>query len=151
MEEDTSGFTFQEWTPDVDTSSPPVPMMINSSELRTTGFNLKEVFPPELEVSSRVSTRFTLKISIFPINLVQKKKYMGGVSDTPTTMRMKTLFRPFLDHHDRGINLYLLCTIISEEGGDGESTDSESSSLLSYILRFVILTGLVRLCQFGLR
>ena len=43
MEEDASGLTFQEWTPDVDTSRPPVVMLINSSELRTTGFKLKEV------------------------------------------------------------------------------------------------------------
>ena len=39
-----SGLRFQEWTPDVDTSRPPVAMLINSSELRTTGFKLKEVF-----------------------------------------------------------------------------------------------------------
>jgi hypothetical protein len=41
--EDSSGLTFQEWTPDVDTSRPPVAMLINSSELRTAGFKLKEV------------------------------------------------------------------------------------------------------------
>ena len=57
VEKDASGLTFQEWTPDVDTSSPPVPMMINSSALRTTGFNLKEVFPPALETVARVGTR----------------------------------------------------------------------------------------------
>ena len=33
VEEDASGLTFQEWTPDVDTSRPPVSMLINSSEL----------------------------------------------------------------------------------------------------------------------
>ncbi len=49
MEEDVSGLTFQEWTPDVDTSRPPVVMLINSSELRDTGFKLKEVLPPPLE------------------------------------------------------------------------------------------------------
>ena len=49
MEEDASGLTFQEWTPDVDTSRPPVDMLINSSELRATGFNLKEVLSPTLE------------------------------------------------------------------------------------------------------
>ena len=38
------GLTFLEWTPDVDTSRPPVAMLINSSELRDTGFKLKEVF-----------------------------------------------------------------------------------------------------------
>ena len=53
MEEDTSGLTFQEWTPDVDTSRPPVVMLINSSELRAAGFKLKEVLPPTLETAAR--------------------------------------------------------------------------------------------------
>jgi len=45
VEEDVSGLTFQEWTPDVDTWRPPEAMMINSSELCATGFKLKEVLP----------------------------------------------------------------------------------------------------------
>ena len=49
VDENTSGLTFQEWTPDVDTSRPPVAMLINSSELRAAGFKLKEVIPPALE------------------------------------------------------------------------------------------------------
>ena len=53
MEEDASGLTFQEWTPDVDTSQPPVAMLINSSELRAAGFKLKEVLPPALEAAAR--------------------------------------------------------------------------------------------------
>ncbi len=57
VEEDVSGLTFQEWTPDVDTSRPPVDMVINSSELRATGFKLKEVLPPALEAAARVRTR----------------------------------------------------------------------------------------------
>jgi hypothetical protein len=36
-----SGLTFQEWTPDVDTSRSPVSMTVNSSELRVTGFRFK--------------------------------------------------------------------------------------------------------------
>jgi hypothetical protein len=40
VEEDTSGLTFQEWTPDVDTSRSPVAFLINSRELRSAGFNL---------------------------------------------------------------------------------------------------------------
>ena len=43
-----SGLTFQEWTQDVDTSRPPVAMIINSSELRAAGFKLKEVLPPQV-------------------------------------------------------------------------------------------------------
>ena len=53
VEEDVSGLTFQEWTPDVDTSRPPVAMLINSSELRAAGFKLKEVLPPTLEAAAR--------------------------------------------------------------------------------------------------
>ncbi len=48
-----SGLTFQDWTPDVDTLRSPVIMIINSSELRVTGFKLKEVFPPVFEVAER--------------------------------------------------------------------------------------------------
>ncbi len=57
VEEDASGLTFQEWTPDVDTSRSPVAMLINSSELRAAGFKLKEVLPPALEAAVRVRTR----------------------------------------------------------------------------------------------
>jgi len=39
-------------------SQMPVVMIINSSELRATGFSLREVFPPELEAAARcMSTR----------------------------------------------------------------------------------------------
>ena len=37
-----------------------------------------------------------------------------------------------------------------EEGGDGESVVSEPPSLMSYTLKYVSLTDLDRLCQFGL-
>ena len=57
MEEDASGLTFQEWTPDVDTSRPPVTMLINSSELRVAGFKLKEVMSPALEAATRGGMR----------------------------------------------------------------------------------------------
>ena len=57
VEEDASGLTFQEWTSDVDTSHPPVDILINSSELRATGFNLKEVLPPALEAAAHVCTK----------------------------------------------------------------------------------------------
>ena len=100
MEEDASGLTFQEWTLDVDTSRPPVAMLINSSELRAAGFKIKEVIPPALEPAVRGGwltrgaglrsledmgpKRFvlsvdvtTLKYSIFPF--VKKRKWGGGV------------------------------------------------------------------------
>ena len=41
-----------------------------------------------------------------------------------------------------------LCTCLNEEGGDGESTDSETLSLMSYTLRYVSLPDLDRLCVF---
>ncbi len=45
----------------------------------------------------------------------------------------------------------VLCTCVNKEDCDGEGTDSEASSLLSYTLRYVSLTELVTVCQFGLR
>ncbi len=57
MEEDASGLTFQEWTPDVDTSRPPAFMLINSRESRAAGFKVKEVVPPVLETPVLVRTR----------------------------------------------------------------------------------------------
>ena len=40
-------------TSDVDTSRSPVVIIINSSELRGTGFKFKEVIPPSLETGAR--------------------------------------------------------------------------------------------------
>jgi hypothetical protein len=57
VEEDASGLTFKEWTPDVDTSRPPVTKLINSTELSAAGFKLKEVLPPSLEEDAHVRTR----------------------------------------------------------------------------------------------
>jgi hypothetical protein len=48
VEQDASGLAFQEWTPDVDTSRPPVTMLIKSSELCAAGFKLKKVIPTAL-------------------------------------------------------------------------------------------------------
>ena len=39
---------------------------------------------------------------------------------------------------------------VSEEVRDGEGTDSDALSLLSYTLRYVSLTDVSRKCQFGL-
>ena len=41
----------------------------------------------------------------------------------------------------------MLCACVSEEGGDGEGAGSEAPSLLSYILRYVILAELGTLCR----
>jgi hypothetical protein len=47
VDEDVSGLTFEEWDPssDTDVSEAPVVMIVNSSELRITGFDLREVIP----------------------------------------------------------------------------------------------------------
>ncbi len=89
MEEDSSGLTFQEWTPDVDTSRSPVVMIVNSSELRPVGFKFKEVFPPALETVSRVGFR-TRGAGLRSLEGMDPKRFKnrGGVS--PTTQYDET-------------------------------------------------------------
>ncbi len=55
MDEDDSGLTFEEWDPSTgtDVSEDPVSMIVNSSELRNAGFDLREVIPFQLEVVVR--------------------------------------------------------------------------------------------------
>jgi len=55
VDENASGLTLEEWDPteNVDSSQIQVVMMINSSELRATGFTIREVFSPELEAAAR--------------------------------------------------------------------------------------------------
>jgi hypothetical protein len=52
VDEDASGLTFEEWEPsaDTDVSEAPVAMIVNSSELCTAGFDLREVIPLQLKV-----------------------------------------------------------------------------------------------------
>ena len=59
MDEDASGLTFEEWDPsaDTDASEAPVAMIVNSSELCTAGFYLKEVIPLQLEAAARGGQR----------------------------------------------------------------------------------------------
>ncbi len=61
VEEDASRLMFQEWTQDVDTSRPPVAMLINSSELCAAGFKLKEVIPPR-SLEGMGPKRFVLSV-----------------------------------------------------------------------------------------
>ena len=59
---DASGLTCEEWDPsaDTDASEAPVAMIVNSSELRTAGFDLREVIPLQLEAAARGGpSRFT--------------------------------------------------------------------------------------------
>ena len=44
-----------------------------------------------------------------------------------------------------------LCTCMSEEGGDGESACSETSSLMSYTLRDVSFKEVDNVCRVALR
>ncbi len=55
VDEDASGLTFEEWDPsaDTDASEAPVAMIVNSSELRAAGFDLREVIPLQLEALAR--------------------------------------------------------------------------------------------------
>ena len=59
VDEDASGLTFEEWDPsaDTDTSEAPVAMIVNSSELRAAGFDLREVLPLQLEAAARGARR----------------------------------------------------------------------------------------------
>ncbi len=55
MDDDPSGLTFEEWDPstDTDASEAPVAMIVNSSELRAAGFDLRQVIPLQLEAAAR--------------------------------------------------------------------------------------------------
>ncbi len=59
VDEDASGLTFEEWDPSVDTdaSETPVAMIVNSSELRDVGFDLREGIPLQLETVTRGGQR----------------------------------------------------------------------------------------------
>ncbi len=59
VDEDASGLTFEEWDPsaDTDASEAPVAMIVNSSELRAAGFDLREVIPLQLKAVVRGGQR----------------------------------------------------------------------------------------------
>jgi hypothetical protein len=59
VDEDDSGLTFEEWDPsaDTDASEAPVAIIVNSSELRAAGFDLREVIPLQLEAAARGGQR----------------------------------------------------------------------------------------------
>jgi hypothetical protein len=59
VDEDASGLTFEEWDPsaDTDVSEAPVAMIVNLSELRAAGFDLREVILLQLEVAVRGGQR----------------------------------------------------------------------------------------------
>ena len=45
----------------------------------------------------------------------------------------------------------MMCSFVSEEGGDGKGAASKTPSLLSYILRYISLSELDTLCRVGFR
>jgi hypothetical protein len=80
VEEDASGLTFQEWTPDVDTSRSPVTTLINSNELRAAGFKLKEVLTPTLEPDARGGMR-TRGAGLRSLEGMGPKRFVLSVDD----------------------------------------------------------------------
>ncbi len=59
VDEDASGLTLKEWDPsaDTDASEAPVAMIVNTSELRSAGFDLRNVIPLQLEAAARGARR----------------------------------------------------------------------------------------------
>jgi len=81
VDEDALGLTFEEWDPteNVDSSQMPVVMIINSSELRTAGLTLREVFPKELEAAAR--RRSTRVAGICQLEGMGPKRFILSVHD----------------------------------------------------------------------
>ncbi len=77
MDEDDSGLTFEEWDPsvDTDTSEAPLAMIVNSSELRAVGFDLREVIPLQLETVTRGDRR-TLGVVLKQIHVMGTRRYV---------------------------------------------------------------------------
>jgi hypothetical protein len=80
VDEDTSGLTFEafeEWDPsaDTDASQAPMAMIVNSSELRAAGFDLREVIPLQLEAAARGGRR-TRGAALKQIHWMGTKRYV---------------------------------------------------------------------------
>jgi len=80
--EDASGLTFEEWDPmkDADDSQTPVAIIINSSELRGTEFNLQEIIPLALEAAAR-SGRRTRSAGLRQLEGMGRKRFVLSVDD----------------------------------------------------------------------
>ena len=83
MDEDDSGLTFEEWDPsaDPDASEAPVAMIVNSSELRAAGFDLREVIPLQLEASARGGQRRTRGAALKQIHGMGTGRYVLSVDN----------------------------------------------------------------------
>jgi hypothetical protein len=86
VDEDDSGLTFEEWDPsaDTDTSEAPVAMIVNSSEMRAAGFDLRvtlsEVIPLQLEAVAR-GPRRTRGATLKQIHGMGTKRYVLSVDN----------------------------------------------------------------------
>ena len=83
VDEDASGLTFEEWDPSADTdpSEAPVAMIVNSSELRAAGFDLREVIPLQLEVASSGGHRRARGASLNQIHEMGTRRYVLSVDN----------------------------------------------------------------------
>ncbi len=75
-----SSLTFEEWDPSADTdpSEDPVVIIVNSSEIRAAGFDLREVIPLQLETASR-GTRCTCGAVLKQIHGMGTRRYVLSV------------------------------------------------------------------------
>jgi hypothetical protein len=82
MDEDASGLTFEEWDPstDTDVSHAPVTMIVNSSELYATSFDLREVIPLHLEVEAH-GVRCTCGAALKQIHEMGTRRYVLSVDN----------------------------------------------------------------------
>ena len=82
MDEDVSGLTFEERDPsaDTDASQAPVAMIVNSSELCTVGFDLREVIPLQLETETR-GGRCTCGVTLKQIHGMGTRRYVLSVDN----------------------------------------------------------------------
>jgi hypothetical protein len=82
VDEDASGLTFEEWDPssDTDASQAPVAMIVNSSELCVTDFDLREVTPLHLELTER-GGRCTCVTDLKQIHDMGTRRYVLSVDN----------------------------------------------------------------------
>jgi hypothetical protein len=83
VDEDASGLTFEEWDPsaDTDASEAPVTMIVNSSELRAAGFDLREVIPLQLETAARGGQRRMCGTVLNQIHGMGTRRYVLSVNN----------------------------------------------------------------------
>ena len=92
MAEDASCLTFEEWDPtkDADNAQIPVPMIINSSELRGAGLNLQEVIPPVLEAAAQ-SGRRTRGAGLRQLEGMGRKRFVLSADTRPIDKAIKKM------------------------------------------------------------